>query len=140
MEPVTVLTPQNAYSYNPRNLAIAYGLSLGFSAIAVVAGLICIFGAQGSFSTTFSTILRTTRGPQLESLVQTPETHGRDPVPSRLSRTKIVLKQQSGATSTPTLFIVEGTADVELHETRRPQELKGGKRDPETECSLLSNS
>lgn len=97
-----------------------------------------MFSADGSFSTSFSTILRTTRGPQLESLVQVSETHGKDPAPNGLSKTKIMLKQQSGKADAPTFFVVEETAEVELHETRKPWEARGTKAQG-TEYSLLSS-
>ncbi|KAK0649134.1 hypothetical protein B0T16DRAFT_491818 [Cercophora newfieldiana] len=90
--PVTVTTPQNAYSYNnPRNLAIAYGLGIGFAVAAVTAGLVCIHAVEGTFSTSFSTILRTTRGAQLDGLVHPSEMHGKEPLPKRLGRMKVLL-------------------------------------------------
>ncbi|KAH6853082.1 hypothetical protein B0I37DRAFT_358519 [Chaetomium sp. MPI-CAGE-AT-0009] len=94
---VTVTTPQNAYSYNnPRNLAIAYGLGISFAVVVVTAGLVCIYAVEGTFSTSFSTILRTTRGTQLDELVHASEMHGKDPLPKRLGRMNLLLKRENG--------------------------------------------
>lgn len=121
-EPVTVRTPQNAYAYSTRNLAVAYGLSVASTLAIVVAGLLCIHAAEGTFSMSFSTVLRTTRGPQLDDLVRASEAHGKDPLPSRLAKTEISLRHDNNRA----WFVVEGmavTPEVELLE-RRGDELK----------------
>jgi hypothetical protein len=82
-----------------------------------VAGLLCIHTAEGTFSTSFSTILRTTRGPALDDLVRASETHGKDPLPGRLARTDISLRHDDSQT----WFVVEGMVvkpEVELLERR----------------------
>ncbi|KAK3316761.1 hypothetical protein B0H66DRAFT_576522 [Apodospora peruviana] len=120
--PITVRTPQNAYAYSPRNLVIAYGLVIGFSLAIVIAGLVCIYAAEGAFSASFSTIVRTTRGPQLDRIVQSSETHGKDPLPRNIAETKISLRRrQCGgkgygeAVDERTSFVIQGaTEDVEL--------------------------
>jgi hypothetical protein len=112
---VAVTTPQNAYSYNNRrNLAIAYGLGIGFAAGVVAAGLVCIHAVEGTFSTSFSTILRTTRGAQLDELVHASEMHGKEPLPKRLGRMNLLLKREDdpggggGGSNSSMRFVVVG--------------------------------
>ena len=138
---VTVRTPQNAYAYNPRNLAIAYGLGIVASTAIVIVGLICIHAAEGSFSSSFSTILRMTRGSQLDGLVPASETQGKDPLPAHLARTKILLRQRPGKNEDVlTSFVVEGGKDVEVlgsRDDQRQTSHQGSSRDA-SGVSLLS--
>lgn len=104
--PVTVLTPQNAFVYRPRNLLISYISGVAATAICVAVGFICISKASSAaFSTSFSTIMRTTRNPELDRLVPPAETSGAEPLSKalaaiklRIVRRKIPLSQDEGYT------------------------------------------
>lgn len=90
--PVTVLTPQNAFVYRPRNLLISYISGVTATAVCVIVGFVCISKASSeAFGTSFSTILRTTRNPQLHSLVAPAETSGAEPLSKPLARIKLRL-------------------------------------------------
>ncbi|KAF5689603.1 hypothetical protein FCIRC_1298 [Fusarium circinatum] len=91
---ITYLTTQIAFSYEPRNLFIAYGLGLLASAIIVVIGLLCIKSASASYAATFSTILRTTRNPDIDTIVPAAETSGAEPLSKQLGDTRLVLRRQ----------------------------------------------
>ncbi|KAL1863854.1 hypothetical protein Daus18300_008003 [Diaporthe australafricana] len=68
--PVHVFTPQNIYVYAPRNLVIAYGSCVAVTADVALVGLICISRSDfDTLDTSISTILRTTRNPELDALV-----------------------------------------------------------------------
>lgn len=90
--PVTVLTPQNAFVYRPRNLLISYISGVTATAICVVVGFVCIAKASSeAFGTSFSTILRTTRNPELDKLVPPTETSGAEPLSKGLAAIKLQL-------------------------------------------------
>lgn len=90
--PVTVLTPQNAFVYRPRNLLISYISGVIATAICVVVGFVCISKASSeAFSTSFSTIMRTTRNPELDRLLPPAETSGAEPLSKKLARIKLRL-------------------------------------------------
>ncbi|CVL03247.1 uncharacterized protein FPRN_00055 [Fusarium proliferatum] len=91
---ITYLTTQIAFSYEPRNLFIAYGLGVLASAIIVIIGLLCIKSASASYATTFSTILRTTRNPDIDTIVPAAETSGAEPLSKHLGDTRLVLRRQ----------------------------------------------
>ena len=56
----------------------------------------CIHAVEGTFSASFSTILRTTRGAQLDELVHASKMHGKEPLPKRLGRMNLLLKREDG--------------------------------------------
>ncbi|ENH65708.1 hypothetical protein FOC1_g10001681 [Fusarium oxysporum f. sp. cubense race 1] len=91
---ITYLTTQIAFSYEPRNLFIAYGMGVLASAIIVIVGLLCIKSASASYATTFSTILRTTRNPDIDAIVPAAETSGAEPLSKHLGDTRLVLRRQ----------------------------------------------
>ncbi|EXL45915.1 hypothetical protein FOCG_11911 [Fusarium oxysporum f. sp. radicis-lycopersici 26381] len=91
---ITYLTTQIAFSYEPRNLFIAYGMGVLASAIIVIVGLLCIKSASASYATTFSTILRTTRNPDIDTIVPAAETSGAEPLSKHLGDTRLVLRRQ----------------------------------------------
>lgn len=94
MRNVTVRSPQNAYIYAPRNLLIAYSLGCSITSVVVVFGLVCIHLASGSYTTTFSTIPRTTKILHLDTDISAAKTRGAEPLPERLAKTRIIFKRQ----------------------------------------------
>ncbi|KAL7814198.1 hypothetical protein V8C44DRAFT_326045 [Trichoderma aethiopicum] len=121
---VTVWTSLNEYSYNPRNLYIAYGTGM-FATLAVVAvGLACIGASSNAYKASFSTILRTTRNEELDLLVPPGETSGAEPLSKDLAKTKLSFRHHppapgadSASTKGPAAFVVvkgEGPAYEQL--------------------------
>ncbi|KAF5253985.1 hypothetical protein FANTH_1167 [Fusarium anthophilum] len=113
---ITYLTTQIAFSYEPRNLFIAYGLGLLASAVIVIIGLLCIKSASASYAATFSTILRTTRNPDIDTIVPTAETSGAEPLSKQLGDTRLVLRRQERRLDgidedMVTLFAVDSMSD-----------------------------
>jgi hypothetical protein len=86
-------TPQNTYAYDSRNLLISYGLAVGFALIAGIAGCASILSNGASYSNRFSTVLRTTRGHELEELVVHNDRTGVDPLPKHLEKSRIDLRR-----------------------------------------------
>ena len=113
--PVTRFSTQNAFSYEPRNLFIAYGIGLLFSLIVVMFGLLCIKSASASYTNSFSTILRTTRNPELDAIVPSAESSGAEPLSKHLSNVRLVLRRQGnsleGDGGSATFFAVDTKPD-----------------------------
>jgi hypothetical protein len=84
---------QNTYTYDSRNLFISYGLAVSFALAAGVAGCISIYCNGASYSNRFSTVLRTTRGQELEELVAHNDRTGVDPLPKHLAKSRIDLRR-----------------------------------------------
>jgi hypothetical protein len=84
---------QNTYIYDSKNLFISYGLALGFALIAGIAGCASILSNGASYSNRFSTVLRTTRGQELEELIAHNDRTGVDPLPKHLEKSRIDLRR-----------------------------------------------
>ncbi|RDW86627.1 uncharacterized protein DSM5745_03269 [Aspergillus mulundensis] len=65
---VTSSFPQNYFSYNQRNLLAAYIVSVGVTVGCVVVGFLAMHRNGISQNTSFSTVLLTTRNPELDGL------------------------------------------------------------------------
>ncbi|KAF4457781.1 hypothetical protein F53441_354 [Fusarium austroafricanum] len=92
--PITRRSPQIAFSYEPRNLFIAYGTGIVFTAFIVTGGLLCIKSASASYANSFSTILRTTRNRDLDTVIPAAETTGAEPLSKHLGNVRLVLRRQ----------------------------------------------
>lgn len=64
--PVVVSLPQNFYSYNRRNLLSAYMTALGVTIACVIVGFLALRENGVSQGTSFSSVLTTTRKPELD--------------------------------------------------------------------------
>jgi hypothetical protein len=79
--PVTVYYPQKIYTYQPFDLWFAYGIALLCNALCFLIGIIALHRNGLSYSNDFTTVLRTTRNPNLDLLVTESESNGAAPVP-----------------------------------------------------------
>jgi hypothetical protein len=84
---------ENTYAYDSRNLLISYGLAVSFALLAGIAGCLSIYSNGASYSNRFSTVLRTTRGQELEELVLHNDRTGVDPLPKHLEKARIDLRR-----------------------------------------------
>lgn len=100
LRPVHILTPQNAYLYRPQNLLIAYCSSMVATVLVVLVGLFCIAAADSkTFDTLFSTVLRTTRNPELDEVVALSDSTGEKPLSTDLAKTRLRLRDNGRDTS-----------------------------------------
>ncbi|KAI1743397.1 hypothetical protein F4680DRAFT_374515 [Xylaria scruposa] len=91
---ITIFSPQNIYKYDPFNLFLAYGVGI-LSALAItVIGLACIWTSSNCYSNAFSTILRTTRSPELDAAVTPMDTQGTEPMPKSLAQVRVIFHQR----------------------------------------------
>lgn len=98
--PVHIFSPQNAYSYQPRNLLIAYCVSVGATTVVVIASIISITRSKSNIcDTSFSTVLRTTRNPELDALIVSSGSPGAAPLTKHLAKTKLRLLDSKPVTN-----------------------------------------
>lgn len=89
---VTFDRHHNVYAYAAHNLWLSYGIALGLTFMAVLAGLVTMFISQASYSGNFSTILRAAYGAQLSTAVSQHDANGRDPLPKYLANARVLLQ------------------------------------------------
>ncbi|ODM22532.1 hypothetical protein SI65_00120 [Aspergillus cristatus] len=106
---VTMTAYRNVYSYSQRILWTAYGIALGVSTLSVVLGVIIYFFNHGSYSTKFSTILRTTRTASISTALNAEDIKGLDPLPDHITDASISFKdgQDQGRSPSKAVFNVE---------------------------------
>ncbi|KAI4210070.1 MAG: hypothetical protein LQ351_007060 [Letrouitia transgressa] len=130
VEPVAVTSQmsRNVYVYNAKRLWFAYGLGLGLTLLVVGVGCWNVISADVSYSNRFSTMLRTTRGQELDDLVVTEYRKGEDPVPRAIqwaqmgignSLKETVVRNTSREGASPSFWermsgVVERTRSVSL--------------------------
>ncbi|KAK1819883.1 hypothetical protein LTR12_005758 [Friedmanniomyces endolithicus] len=86
---VTLATRENIYIYAAYKLWLAYGLAIAATALIAACGLAAMFANGAAFSNSFSTILRLSRGADLDRKVQTADLSGRAPLPGYLAEATI---------------------------------------------------
>ena len=98
----SVTSTQNGatYYYKPWNLWLAYGLAILSASFCVLSGTKSLYKNGYSYNNTFSTILRKTRGRDLDELVDRAEVidaRGANPLPEKISKARIIFNEHNGA-------------------------------------------
>ncbi|KAH8724907.1 hypothetical protein GQ44DRAFT_727405 [Phaeosphaeriaceae sp. PMI808] len=89
--PVNILTSVNVYSYNPKDLWLAYGIACGAALLSTILGIYGIWSNGGvGYQGIFSTFIRTTRNQVLGDLID-PNDHGTEPIPKKLAEASIII-------------------------------------------------
>ena len=86
---VTFSTLHNVFVYSRLHLWLAYGPAVLVLTLIVIAGLVSTLRNGASFSDNFSTILRLSRGANLDTTISGDDLDGKDPLPRYLKRAKI---------------------------------------------------
>ncbi len=97
---VTATANGATYYYKPWNLWLAYGVAILSASLCVLTGIMSLYKNGYSYNNTFSTVLRTTRGRDLDELVDRAEVidaRGANPLPEQISKARIVFKERDGA-------------------------------------------
>lgn len=98
---------QNIYVYAASTLWLAYGLAILATAFAVGIGIIALALSGAAFSSNFSTIFRISRTARISEEVTAAESDGRQPLPERLAKARVVFSSTRGklleTTSSPGL-------------------------------------
>ncbi|KAK0883908.1 hypothetical protein LTR87_002386 [Friedmanniomyces endolithicus] len=91
---VTLATLENIYVYAAYKLWLAYGLAIAATALIAACGLAAMMANGASFSDSFSTILRLSRGAQMDRKVQIADLSGRAPLPGYLEEATVRFSQE----------------------------------------------
>ena len=97
---MTVTKNGATYYYKPWNLWLAYGSAILSASLCVLSGTRSLYKNGYSYNNTFSTVLRKTRGRDLDELVDRAEVidaRGANPLPEQISKARIVFKEHDGA-------------------------------------------
>ncbi|KAJ9300723.1 hypothetical protein DTO271G3_1887 [Paecilomyces variotii] len=86
---VTIIENRNTYAYSRAILWITYGIAIFLTLLSVLLGMLANRANQGSYSSTFSTIMRTTRNATLSSEIRPADCSGKDPLPEYVSDSTI---------------------------------------------------
>ncbi|KAL4908141.1 hypothetical protein BDW74DRAFT_97561 [Aspergillus multicolor] len=93
--PVIVSTPRNFYSYSSRNLLLAYAVAVGVTVACVLVGFLALRENGVSQSTSFSSVLLTTRNPDLDQLA-IGHCLGADPVAKEIGKVRLRFGELQG--------------------------------------------
>ncbi|OAP61920.1 hypothetical protein AYL99_04123 [Fonsecaea erecta] len=83
---VTIYYPQNIYTYEAAQLWLAYGIAILANVLCLLTGMFAMRRNGLSYSNDFTTIMRTTRNPNLDLLVPEAESNGAEPVAPRTKK------------------------------------------------------
>ncbi|EON69666.1 hypothetical protein W97_08918 [Coniosporium apollinis CBS 100218] len=89
--PVSVTEYHNIYVYNARDLLLPYGISIACAMLCVAVGAWALVRTGATYSNRFSTILRTTRDPCFDRLVDSSD-DGSDPLPEKIAKAELALE------------------------------------------------
>ncbi|KAL4926437.1 uncharacterized protein BDV17DRAFT_293646 [Aspergillus undulatus] len=92
---VTAMYPQNFYTYNDRNLFLAYGVALGVTIASTIVGFLALHKNGVTHSTSFSAALLTTRNPELDGLAFG-HCLGSDPLEKEVGRVRLRFGELNG--------------------------------------------
>ncbi|KAL2794849.1 hypothetical protein BJX66DRAFT_337459 [Aspergillus keveii] len=95
--PVTLTQIANLYSFSKAVLWATYGVALLLTLGVVAVGLYAHVASHGSYTSKFSTILRTTHGATLSTSIEVVDENGQDPLPRYIADSTIALAS-TGAT------------------------------------------
>ena len=91
----TIKTSHNLYIYRPLDLYIAYGVSIACAVVCVGLGCAALYRNGLSYSSDFSTILRTTQREELHALIAPVDTAGGDPLPLHIARAVVTYEARA---------------------------------------------
>ncbi|KAJ6007493.1 hypothetical protein N7540_011469 [Penicillium herquei] len=89
--PVTITQIVNLYSFSKFVLWITYGIAVLLTQGAVGVGLYAHIASPGSYTSKFSTILRTTLRATLSTSIEVADGNGQDPLPGYIAKATIAL-------------------------------------------------
>ncbi len=92
---LTIYYPQNIYTYQPRDLWLAYGIAVLSNIICLLIAMVALNQNGLSYSNNFTTILRTTRNQNLDVLVKEGESSGADPVPAHTASGTLIYRRSA---------------------------------------------
>ena len=86
---VTVSHLTQTYIYNPTDLFYCYGIGLLCTLLCLALGINAIIKNRSTFSNNFSSILRSTRNSELNTIIHAADFSASDPLPKRMASSTI---------------------------------------------------
>lgn len=86
---VTLYVTKNIYAYNAKHLLVSYGVTAFFAVIAILIGLHSLHANGVQHSTSFSSILFTTRNPELDTIAAG-QSLGTKSLPKEIRRRRLI--------------------------------------------------
>ncbi|BCR91321.1 uncharacterized protein ACHE_70164A [Aspergillus chevalieri] len=114
---VTMITYRNIYAYSQSILWTAYGTALAVSFLSVILGVIIFFVNHGSYSSKFSTVMRTTRTADISTGLNAEDAKGIDPTPGHINNANIYFNDGPNQKLGRSVTNVEPNAEKEVPET-----------------------
>lgn len=114
---VTMITYHNIYAYSQSILWTAYGTALAVSFLGVILGVTIFFVKHGSYSSKFSTIMRTTRTADISTGLNAEDVKGMDSTPGHIIDASIYFNDGMSQKPGKNVTNVESNAETEVPET-----------------------
>ncbi|KAI4734692.1 hypothetical protein E4T50_14767 [Aureobasidium sp. EXF-12298] len=111
---VTTTVYRNVYAYSAAVLLLAYGTALLIAIVTVVAGSLAIFSSGVSYSSSFSTVLRTTSHALVSTEISRDDASGQDPLPKHLAQATIRFDHDEGLKEEASKQLLEPKGGFEL--------------------------
>ncbi|KAH0170274.1 hypothetical protein KCU67_g2704, partial [Aureobasidium melanogenum] len=111
---VTTIVYHNLYAYSAAMLWLAYGSALLIATVTVVAGSLAIFSSGVSYSSSFSTVLRTTSHAVVSTKISREDAVGQDPLPKHLAEATITFGHDVGGEGEAANRLLEPKGRFEL--------------------------
>lgn len=92
---VTISRSQTIYIYNAARILLSYGIASGLACLVSIVGLAVVFVNKGSHSNRISTYLRTIKQPDFQTLKQSGDGKGADPLPRCIADSKVEWRNAS---------------------------------------------
>ncbi|KAI5199164.1 hypothetical protein AUEXF2481DRAFT_31775 [Aureobasidium subglaciale EXF-2481] len=118
---VTSITYQNLYAYSATMLWLSYGVALFLALITVIVGSMAIFSSGFSYSSSFSTVLRTASHAAISTDISRNDATGQDPLPEHLCKATILfdrINQQGGESAAKEVLMVKQESGRLLAQSR----------------------
>ncbi|KAG9667276.1 hypothetical protein KCU95_g17964, partial [Aureobasidium melanogenum] len=93
---VTTITYHSQYACSAAMLWLAYGTALLIASVIVALGCFAILSTSLSYSSSFSTILRTTSHASVSARISSRDAIGQDPLPKHLAEATITFEHAAG--------------------------------------------
>jgi hypothetical protein len=82
----------NVFSYNALDLWLAYGCAIFCAAVCALIGSSAAHRNGATYNNSFSTIVRTTRNPSMNALVEGPDSDGAEPMALAMAESFVILQ------------------------------------------------
>jgi hypothetical protein len=94
--PVTLYVTRNIYAYDAKHLLVSYGVTAFFAVLAMLIGLHSLHANGVQHSTSFSSILFTTRNPELDNIAAG-QSLGTKPLPKEIRNRRLMFGTLDGS-------------------------------------------